>query len=360
MRKDLTHRQDKRYLLVMDLLVFAHRGEAQTFLKEMDFKSHPEFNDLYLSGDQSYGLVLTGEGPQNVMMALTYAMGVLKTQGIQLGQLINLGICASFNKDLQQGEIFEIRTIYGQNEFKSFQCLGESSKLDLITANERILDTELAKELSHFAPLADREAWAIGLVAKKFQTPLRAFKLISDHVTDAPICEYIKEHAQDYSQELYRYYVSSVSKKEKSLSSELPLLDDKDFYFTLSLEREVRNLTEQILVKYEMNLKELLNLSAIKDIKALETTPKKKALELRDFLKQKLYPTRTKIIKQLDSFVKDTGLEKSELTYDPSLEKVILNIRSKISSEKELVNLQKKLSKIDWQKFNSLMNGEEL
>ncbi|EPZ52031.1 hypothetical protein M902_2456 [Bacteriovorax sp. BAL6_X] len=344
----------------MDLLVFAHRGEAQTFLKEMDLKSHPEFNDLYLSGDKSLGLVLTGEGPQNVMMALTYAMGLLKTQGIKLNQLINLGICASFNKELRLGEIFEIRTIYGQGEFKSFQCLCESSKLDLITANERILDSKLANSLSHFAPLADREAWAIGLVSKKFQIPLRAFKLISDHVTDAPICEYIKEHAQDYSQELYRYFLTSVSKKEKPPNADLSFLDDKNFYFTLSLEREVTNLIKQILVKYEMNQEELLNLSAIKDIKAHEVTPKKKALELRDFLKEKLYPTRTKIIKQLDNFVKDTGLEKNELTYDPSLEKVILFIRSKITSETELMSIQKKLSKIDWNRFNSLMNGEEL
>ncbi len=360
MRKDLTHRQDKRYFLVMDLLVFAHRGEAQTFLKEMDFKSHPDFNDLYLCADKSYGLILTGEGPQNVLMALTYAMGILKNQAIQIGQIINLGICASFNADLKQGEIFEIRTIYGQEEFKSFQCQQSSSKLDLITANERVLDRELAKSLSHFAPLADREAWAIGLAAKKFQTPLRVFKLISDHVTDAPICEYIKEHAQDYSQELYRYFIESFTSEEKLQSDDLALLNDDAFYFTLSLEREVKNLVQQILIKYDMSLSDLLNLSTFKDIQALETTPKKKALELRDFLKEKLYPTRTKIIRQLDNFIKETGLDKNELSYDPSLEKVVLNLRTKINSEKEILDLQKKLSKIDWQKFNALMNGEEL
>lgn len=339
----------------MDLLVFAHRGEAQCFLKEMAFKSHPRNNSLYLLEDKSLALLITGEGHNNVLTGLSLALGQLSE--IQIERIINFGICASLNADLKKNEVFSIRTIYGQDEFKSFQTVDPEARLDLITAKERLLDTKTAKKLEHIAPLADREAWAISFVAKQENIDLLSYKLISDHVTDAPICEYIKELAQDYSQELYQFFQSLEAKQDNELV-ENPFQEDDHFYFTLSLNREVSNLCKQLCVKYEKaDINDILDISAILE---LDQTPKKKALKLRDLLKEKLYPTRTRIIQELDQFIKKTGLEKKELSYDPAIEKVFLNLRVSINSEKDLIELSNKLKKIDWQEYESIMNGEYL
>lgn len=339
----------------MDLLIFAHRGEAQCFLKEMDLKAHPQNKALYLQEDGELGLLLTGEGHHNVLTNLGLALGLLGRDRVK--RLINFGICAALNTDLKKGEIYSIRSIYGQGEFKSFQTQDSAAKLDVITANERLLDNKKAKELEHIAPLADREAWAIGFVAKQVNLELLSYKLISDHVTDAPICEYIKDLAEEYSQTLYEYYLS-LNHENKVSSYENPFSNNKNFYFTLSLNREVSNLCKQLCVKYEtQKIDQLINLNEILD---LEQTPKKKALFLRDLLKEKLYPTRTKIIKQLDQFIENSGLEKKELSYDSSIEKIFLNLKVNLKSEKELKLLATKIRNIDWQEFESIMNGELL
>ncbi|WP_419173156.1 hypothetical protein [Halobacteriovorax sp.] len=338
----------------MDLLVFAHRGEAQCFLKEMELKAHPLNNSLYTLEDQSVALIITGEGHNNVLTGLSLALGQLSGN---VQRIINFGICAALNEQLQKNEIHSIRTIYGQDEFKSFQTIDTQAKHDLITAKQRLLDTKESQKLEHIAPLADREGWAIGLVAKQANIDLLSYKLISDHVSDAPICEYIKELSQDYSQKLFEFY-QELELIEKASSIENPFKEQSDYYFTLSLNREVSNLCQQLCVKYEKeNINDIIDTTSLLN---LETTPKKRALKLRDQLKEKLYPTRTKILGQLDSFIQDAGFEKKELTYDPAIEKVFLNLKINIKSEKDIKELTRKLKNINWNEYQSIMNGENL
>ncbi len=354
MRKDLTHRQDKRYFWDMELLVFAHRGEAQSFLKELSFKSHPQFNDLYLGSEAA--LIITGEGYFNVITSLSRALGIL---GDEISSIVNLGICAAFDEGIEAGEVHPIRTIYGQDEFKSFQTQNTQARLDIITAKERVLNLELAQNLKCFAPLADREAWAVGFVAKQAGLPIYCYKLISDHVSDAPICEYIKELALDYSSDLLRFYLNlSNPKREEAIEN--PFMCDDNFYFTVSMEREVTNLIKQLCVKNEWRFEEILNHTEVEKLRDLETTPKKRAQGLRDLLKEMLYPTRTKIIQQLNDFLNESGFRNGELAFDPSLEKVNLNLKSVIKDEKQLLHLSTRLSKIDWKRFEAIMNGELL
>lgn len=341
----------------MDLLIFAHRGEAQSFLKELALKSHSQFNNLYLG--EGLALLITGEGYFNVISSLARALGIL---GEQVSTITNLGICAAFDESIKVGEICSIRTVYGQSEFKSFQTHTQNSGLDIITAKERILDLELAQELKCFAPLADREAWAIGFVAKQAGINFNCYKLISDHVSDAPICEYIKELALDYSSDLLRFYlnIKEIGMQDLRLENPFPFKEDPNFYFTVSMEREVSNLVKQLSVKNEWSLEEIKNHNEVVKLKALDTTPKKKGQALRDLLKEMLYPTRTKIIEQLSHFISESGFKNGELAFDPSLEKLSLNLKSTIKDEKQLLHLSQKLSRVDWQKFEKIMNGELL
>ena len=171
----------------MRLLVFAHRGEAQTFLKAGKWDSiQAPYQGLYKS-EHEY-LLITGEGPQNATEKTAYALG----SNQEIKEVINLGIAGALDKSLELDRIYQIRTCYAQQAdsplFKSYTTDEYKEYIDCITTHERIISETSADKLRPFAQVVDREAWAIASVASLLNKKLRysIIYLISDLRPDGP------------------------------------------------------------------------------------------------------------------------------------------------------------------------------
>ena len=336
---------------LMELLVFAHRGEAQTFLKEMDFKSDSDFNDLYTSDKKL--LLITKEGPTNVLTRLGFTLGKYP----QIENIINYGICGSLEKELPIGSIHSPRTIYMEDEFKSFPS-DKDSKIDLITTKKRILNEEDGQTLSNFATLVDREAYAIASVAKEFHRNLKVYKMISDHIEEAEFCERIKENSLYYSEELFKHY-ETLSNTKNHNKNEVLLLDDDDFYFSLSQKRIFKSLIKANTEKHRATIETILksvNISELKnDTKKL---PKQRTSLLIERLNKHLYPFRTKVIDSLDDLTKDLRKYDCRFKYDKDLERKSFKFEATIDSKEKLELVARTLKSFSWNQFSKIMDGD--
>lgn len=191
----------------MELLVFAHRGEAQTFLKELNVIFQEESLGFYQSKDRSIGILVCGEGAFEVMSKLPY---IISKYGVS--SIINFGVAGALDSKLEIGGIYQVRTAYSYLEtkpqFKSYTLQAEVSKaIDCISSIERVTDTNRAKTLSHFAGLVDREIWSIAAVASTLKVPLTSYKIVSDFADSSTDCLSIKDKALEFSNALFDIYV---------------------------------------------------------------------------------------------------------------------------------------------------------
>ena len=94
----------------------------------------------------------------------------------KITEIINFGVAGILEKSslFSIGDIIEVRTSYlslgKKMEFKSFSSSLKPSHFDLydiVTSSKRALKKVDCENLLPFAPLVDREAWAIGSVANK-------------------------------------------------------------------------------------------------------------------------------------------------------------------------------------------------
>ena len=190
----------------MILLMFAHRGEAQEFIRRkhnipVDFY----FSGVYRSDDEI--LLLTNGGIQLTRERMT---SICTYFGKNISRVINLGIAGSLTDQLQQNQVYAIRTIYHEPDedalHPSFTCADKKSKIDCVTVREPILDNDSVKGLANIAQVVDQELWACAAVSKHFNLPLRAYKLISDKVRDGSSAVFIKSQAATYSKHLFDFY----------------------------------------------------------------------------------------------------------------------------------------------------------
>ena len=206
------------------------------------------FDGLYYSTEHNLAL-LTGEGVQSATEKLAALCGA-KHNKIQ--EIINLGVAGIVENSpkFKLGEVKEIRTSYlslgHKMEFKSFSTFSyESSPFhvcDIVTSSKRALKTSDCQKLLPFAPLVDRETWAIGSVANRFQVPFRSLKVLSDKVYEADqedsleVCRLVKDQAPLWSQQLLdAFYKISPLEKDAALNNLNPkkeVLRKKSFIFS--------------------------------------------------------------------------------------------------------------------------------
>lgn len=192
------------------LLVFAHRGEAEAFLKQGGFKSLPfSFKGLYEFEREM--LLLTGEGIHSVIEKLPAVCAAFRQN---ISEIINLGIAGSLSDEIELGEIYAIRKILREgaapNSFPVFRSADDTAQTDCITAEQRVLEKSYAARLAPFAPVVDRELWGIASVCSRFNLPFRSYKLISDRAGEDAKTPDIKRRAAEYSARLYEYYCASA------------------------------------------------------------------------------------------------------------------------------------------------------
>lgn len=340
----------------MRLLVFAHRAEAQTFLKQANYRSIESKNFPIYRNDDSY-LIICGEGIFNALECTSATLS--KFEDINL--VLNFGVAGALDDKSELDSIVEVRTCYAiindVLEFKSFTSTSKT-KIDCITSSSRALDNTEAVKLTPFANIVDRELWAISKAAGNYSVDFKAFKLISDlpyqQDSSQSICEIVKEKAEYYSDKLYKEYLNILD--HPSIEKKFSIEVYKELYFTISQYRSYSTLMTQLLTKYESE-EAILKLISIDKIISLEVLPKQRTSILLEKLREILTPFNSKLQTQLNSVLSPLHEARVKTTLSKNLESDQFKISATIQNEVELKKIVRALSNLDYQAYKSLMRG---
>jgi len=358
------------------LLIFAHRGEARAFFGHYQLTSLPEASDLYhyqgKSEGDSFYLLLTGEGHFNALSATSAALSFLKASNSELKiEAINLGICGALDEHFQVGQALFIRTLYSEGlhqgmEFKSFNTKTIDNKdssfpfVDLVSSHHRVLEQDKKQKLSAFAPLVDREAWAIGFTCHKQGVPLTVIKLVSDHA-EGEICIPVKEEAELWSDKLLRQYLSlkETPSKAQVIVKTIDSLKEKfpDLHITVAQERSLISLFNAL------SLKNISNEMALKSFEEsgvleLDLRPKDKTKKLIEALSHQLSPLSQKLKSALTEVSEPLSLNGFNVRFDQDYEKAIIHLSTTLQNKSDINKLITGLENFSYENFLSLLNGD--
>lgn len=326
------------------LLVFAHRGEAQAFLGEKTTQKEFFFDGLF-QHEKGALILICGEGLNNAREKTAAVLGAHP----HLKEVINLGVAASLRGQYEKDTLHHIRTAYAEGEFKSFTSSDSSARIDVISSHTRVLSSEKRDQLDNFAPLAERELWAIAGVCALFNLPWRAIKLISDHPgEDLEICVQVKESAPLWSEKLLKAYLA-LDQQETPLenSSELNLGDA--FHLTTTLTRQLLSYKERLgNDKFNECVRQIENLSFER--------PKERTLALMKELGRALNPFKAKFEDKLDSLCTPLNEAGIKVSFNYPLEHPHLSIKTDIQSEADLIRVGRALEAFSFDRFKSLID----
>lgn len=327
----------------MTLICMAHLGEAQTFIKQLDLKLID--NEIY-RGDGFY-LLITGEGPLEVLTILPYILGKYP-----ISKIINLGIAGSLNPKIAIDSIVGIRTVYAYKEnsprFHSYSTYNQNTFIDCITTENRVLDNDYANELSNYAKVIDREAWAIGKVATKFKLAFYCYKLISDYAGAQTQCFDLKARAQEFSETMFKFY--------QTLSDEKEQIEQNQFSFECSFTHMKK--IEKLLLSLNLTVDELNEMFI--EIKLAEKNQQTRYLinRLIQKLEKKLNPINHAIDKEFEKLnlpFKDIG---AHLHFYPNKDQRQFSLKMDINSQTNIDNLIQELKQLQFENFEKIWDGD--
>lgn len=348
----------------MILLVFAHRGEAQSFFDQWEFKPVDFiFSGLFKSRD--YYLLLTGEGPREASEKTVATLGLIHRD---ISKIINIGVAGSLSAKLKLHDLVWVRTSFADHaeklEFKSFTS-SHHSHVDCMTAWTRITSKERKQELSSFADLVDRELWSIMSAGQLFKKDVFSLKIISDESDSSDICKLVKEDAPLLSRKLleafleYQEFSKEFVYKEENTDFIDYFLGHDYLYFTTSQKRKLEGLLKGFKIKQNLSKDELIVLTneIINEHKE-NRSAKDIAKILLTTLSEKLNPLKTLINQKLAEALKplhDSGIN---ATIDTELEKEFININYQIQSERDLRKLILALEYFKFSNFKDIFDGK--
>jgi len=362
-------------------LCFAHRGEAQAFLKFYAYTPALEkFPGLFSSG-KNY-LLLTGEGLINASVKTASVLGLLQTK---IKNVINIGLAGSLSKSIQLQEVYRIRTIYGHGElnpyfhsFTSVSHLGIDGLpvADILSHSDRVLNSESAIRLAPFADLVDREAWGVARACQNFKLAFFCLKLasdapinqlIQDEQTDQTLCARIKLEAQHLSQKLLLAYQKFDEQKAGTCELDLEdapslakiYLDSPHFYFTHSMQNRFEKLVHSFELRWGQQEAER-RLAAMAELLSQNKFmgAKMRALNFLAHVKKGLNTLQNEIdlaIQNVMQPYQSAGIYAKHLPngFDSKLQ-----IYFNISSRHELEMIMKLLAQLPVEKLHELYHGE--
>lgn len=352
------------------ILCFAHRGEAKAFLSELPFKPHKDLNsDLqgtYSLEDQGrkLTLIITGEGKERAMINLTKTLSFLRAKNpTDNYAVINLGVCGLLRVgEFQIGDAHLIRTVYSEAssqkmEFKSYsQNLFDSTdSIDCVTTQERILDDQRATQLSHFAPLVDKEAHAFAMVCDQLQTPFAAIKVISDEAR-GEICSQVKEEANIWSDTLLKKYHQLYPLT--SLPSPQEEITIDGLHITVSQQRVLKNLLNAC-EKKGYSKEDAFKKAKLSLVLESEIRPKDRTKAFLENLSQILNPLNHSFKEKLNQIVSPLENAGFKVKFDQNFEDDTLHLSADLQSQKQINDYIQALEEFDYLKVKSLFSGEE-
>ncbi len=344
------HQHGKRILLH-----FAHRGEARVFLEELAV--HPvSFPVKGLYENERFLVVISGEGRQNTTETLAAAISYA---GMQISEVLNLGVAGSLHYDLKLNRIVSVRTVYGaidnRVEFKTFTSVDDAAEIDCISTSRRILEKEDAEPLSYFAQIVDRELWACASVCKRFNIPFRSLKMISDRAGEQALCADIAEDALRYSHALFNHF-KKLAHQEEPENERIELPDG--FYATVAQKRQLTSLLQAVVVKEKRSAKHLPDFLPIDDILKSEKHPKKRTIRLIHELRDYLNPFRRRLEESLKPIFEP--LRGNDIRVSPArdYETNALGISFTVENEDELDRKCAALKSFDYVAYREILSGE--
>ncbi len=321
----------------MELLTFAHRGEAKAFLKNDQFEPIPFFFDGLYKNRERF-LLIHGEGSQITAEKLSAVCGAFKGE---IHAVINLGVCGSLMNEFKIGSIYSIRTCYKEEEFKSFSTSNKKG-VDIISSKDRVKDLKKAKNLSFFAPLVDREAWAVGSVCHTLNIPFYAFKLVSDYSSSEDICQLVSSKSEEISDNLYEFY-SKIKIDIKEDKIELPVEG------TVSQKRLFNSLLKK------MELKGISPNQNGDEFKNLE--PKKRMAKRLEIMEKELFPFENKLNERLSILTQGLKDSKIDVKFSKDFENPSLFISTKLDSQKDLERVIAALNALPMKEISDSLDG---
>ncbi len=342
----------------MKLLVFAHRGEAQIFLKELSATAVDfSFEGLF---QYPHGYILiTGEGIYQALEKTCSVLGRFDT----IDQVWNLGVAGALRPTIEIGRVYPLRTLYAltthsiEIEFQSFTSQFEQAKLDCVSSPFRVLDARGADCADHFAPLVDREAWGIARACQLFKVDFYPAKLASDRPNQesGEICQMVKESAELWSDQLYRWF--TAQEKGSKTKATAPLPQWEGLYFTVATERQLRNAMDSLMRK-GFTLKEIEALTRLEEIQQSRLPPKNRAKRLLNSLQDLLNPVQKRIRKELEECASPLKKAGFQVSFDSALEREQLSLHALIQSPSHLNQLKIGLEQFSFHQFTSLMRQD--
>lgn len=347
----------------MTLLVFAHRPEAIYFMESSHWLPVTESAfQLFTHKTEKKRLLITGEGLDKALISTSSVL----TQFDDIETVINLGVCGllkDHGKDLKQESVYPLRTVYaegfnGQLQHRSFtlQSANLENSVDCISASQRVLDKKFSWDLSHHAPLVDREVWAIANACQQFKIPLYSYKLISDIAGQDTNCLDIRTQAQTYSEKLYQNYQlqhSTESPKKSDLSIQLP----QSFHSTHSQKERLKKLLSSL--KLQITNTENFLSEQIEKVNIQELSPKQKTNLLLQELQDHLSPFTRKIKKELKTQTQNIEENKNlSVHFSQGLESENFQIHLKITSTDRFHKDLETLKKLDVKTIQDILLGQ--
>jgi len=355
----------------MKLLVFAHRGEAFSFLHHDQYlpeKFH--FDGLFFSEEKKSYLLITGEGPKE---ACEKTVAVLSSYKDKIDQVVNIGLAGSLTPKLKKHDIAWVRTSYAHNstkmEFKSYTA-NFHSKIDCLTSFHRVMEQSEKKALSSFADIVDRELWSIMSASHLLKVDCLALKIISDENEESDFCETVKSEAKVFSEFLYKEWTKFLNQSSPIDSIKLKpifnspstsletLLSDSSFHFTTTQKRQALGLNRSLKLKGIMNDDELLSFADTLKKAEPELTPKNLTRKLLTSLEEINNPLKKKIKIKIEEALTPLTNAGISVHTDPDLESDRLQMSFTLSSVRDQKKLQLAMEQFQFQKIKDIFSGK--
>ena len=339
-------------------MVMAHKGEAQAFLRELQPKAEQyPFGVIYNAADMF--LLICGEGLQNATEQTAAACAV---KSGQISEIINAGLAGALDDTFAVGEIASVRTVYREQgdgfAYHSFTSADEAAKIDCISAEKRVTDSQTALRMLPLAQLVDRELWAIASVAKVFKLPFRSFKIVSDLPTQSVDCEAVLADAAKFSDELYNYVVKNIADGSEAKNANQHSTLPEGFYATFSQSKQLENLLSAIRLKHGISADAAFERVNIDAILQQKISPKQRTALLIDALNELLNPFNAMLKAELTRLCQPIEAVGGKVKFERDYESDAVELQIKISHPRQIEKLRNALAKWDFAAVQRLLNGD--
>lgn len=328
----------------MLLICMAHRGEAQSFIKDLDFELNTE-GQLYLNQNQKMALLLTNEGIYETFSKLGFILAKYN-----ISQIINYGIAGALDSSLKQDQVYQIRTSYYHNgHVPKFHSYTSEGSFDCITCDERVLNDELSTKLRCFAQIVDRELWAVAKVAVDHKIPYTSYKLISDYAGSSTQCFDLKAKAKYFSDLMLIHFRALNLTHEEHTSHRS---ESFSFNASFTMQKRIQSLMDKLNISQD-EIEDMYH-----DLEDKSKTSKENAKTLIYTLENVINPLERIITEKFNHYLSPLTAIGSKINFNPKSDKQSYTIQMEINSQKNIDNLSSALSSISFEKFTQIWNGD--